>query len=874
MINTSIGECYIMKKFLKNYWPYYTASIICLLVILIHCITRGLWLFGNRTFLAGDASAQYIYYMSEIWHKLHEGGSMFFTWNIEMGVDAYMNMAGYLLEPLHIIVWLMPWEQLENTVQLVMVIRFCLMPIAIIYYILHTEHNIIRERRNLIALVMGVCYTCSGIMIFNFIQITWWSVFILFPFLVLSFERFMKYNRWKAYYALLVIMMFFNVYLAYISCLYLILMFLNIDFKDFKDFITKGVRFAVVSVLAVLTGVLAIVPIAAGIFSRSSSYDDVSNVRLKESLATLWQFIDGTYMFSSVENIYDHSPHIYMGMAITLIIFMYIFVPIKLSTKIKRILTGILIGGGFLIAPISYVWHAFVIPNGYYFRFSMVWVFYCMIITIETIPYLSQIRLRHIGIILAVLSAVYIAAFFHKEIYQDAYVYLTMALLISFYTILFVLNRRKSIQYKTFLTILSWVVIVEVIFNAYFVFADHYHVHIANTSFNRFADDLIEYIDDTKGERTMITNVDIDYGLWKNFKTVNGFASASNPGILKMLTMLGLSQHASETGGDCKGGTPLINYIFNVKYGIGLFEGTFSDVKEVNKSGDMKLYEMRHPVYMGYMVNDDILDWNTDESQLFDGQNDFVKKAVGMEPFMKILPRTGTVQVDYGYLNEQDNGDYNFIITDDKSGVMLSYVVPEDMDLYIYSYSSKDYGFRNVKVDGELVYSDYEYRTIGTIHVGEVKKGQVVTVMQILTGYIAQDASFHYQMASFDSDQYEKIYEKLSDNVMEVKEFKDTYVKGEIDVKKDGILMTSIPAKDGFTVYVDGIKTDYKSVNNALIGIPLETGNHVVEFRYITPFFIQGLMCSCVGLLLFIIICVIDKLRSTDNQEEVKGELL
>ncbi|MBQ9610455.1 MAG: YfhO family protein [Lachnospiraceae bacterium] len=855
-----------MKKAWNLLWPYITAAGICIVLILVHCLTRGIWLFDhNKTLLAGDASAQYIYYMSELWHKLHNGGSLFFTWNMEMGADAYYNMFGYVLLPLHIIVWLLPWEWLETSVQIVMVLRFAMMAVSIVFYVLHTERNKITEKKELLAVLMGVCFTFSGIMVYNFIQITWWTTYIIFPLLVLAFERFIDHGKWKLYYFLLTVLMFYNVYLAYTICLFLVIYFFLQEFDGLKDFFSKGIRFAGVSLLSALTATLVILPSIAGMFSRyTGSENRVYDERLDRTVANIWQWINGSYMYNSIEEIYDLSPHVYMGMIFGIVLAVYIFLPINKKVKIKRIIMGIAVGSGFFIVPISRVWHAFVIPNGYYFRFSMIWIFYCIYIFMEAVPYISELRIRWIACAVVIVSAMYIIEFFKETDLREAYIYLIMILLFVFYISLIVLFRRKSITVKVFLTILTIVTLIEVSSNAYVMFKDITHYRISNVAYNRFADDLIQKIDTSNGERVMITNTDIDYGLWNGTKSVNGFASVSNHGIMRLLTQLGLSQFASETGVDCRGGTPLINFMLDIKYGIGLFEGAFSDVEAVGDSGDLTLFQMQHPSYLGYMVDDDILDWNFDEDVLFEGQNNFVKKAAGEDSFMTVLPRTGTVQVDYGFLKEQDNGDYNFVLSSDSGGVMMTYVVPDDMDLYIYSYANKQYGFRQLKVDGEIIFNDVEYRTIGTIHVGKVKKGQTVTLMQILTGYMGEDVTFRYQIASFDEDKYEQIYNKLTKTTYNVTQFEDAYIKGDIDVESEGIMMTSVPVKDGFSVYVDGDEIEYKAIANAFIGVPLKPGKHVVEFRYISPYVIEGALCSCFGFIFFIIVCVLEN-RLKDN---------
>ena len=84
----------------------------------------------------------------------------------------------------------------------------------------------------------------------------------------------------------------------------------------------------------------------------------------------------------------------------------------------------------------------------------------------------------------------------------------------------------------------------------------------------------------------------------------------------------------------------------------------------------------------------------------------------------------------------------------------------------------------------------------------------------------------------------------------------DTSVRGHIDVKETGRLILSIPADEGWKLYVDGIRTEIEPWQDALIGVSLTPGEHEIYLRYETPGLAVGMMISagCVGI--FMILCV------------------
>ena len=85
-------------------------------------------------------------------------------------------------------------------------------------------------------------------------------------------------------------------------------------------------------------------------------------------------------------------------------------------------------------------------------------------------------------------------------------------------------------------------------------------------------------------------------------------------------------------------------------------------------------------------------------------------------------------------------------------------------------------------------------------------------------------------------------------------------LEGKITAKEGQIMMTTIPAEPGWTVWVDGQKYEYKSVSNgkevtanfrtlyqAMIGIELEPGEHTVRMKYTPPGLRIGLVLLLFG---------------------------
>lgn len=75
---------------------------------------------------------------------------------------------------------------------------------------------------------------------------------------------------------------------------------------------------------------------------------------------------------------------------------------------------------------------------------------------------------------------------------------------------------------------------------------------------------------------------------------------------------------------------------------------------------------------------------------------------------------------------------------------------------------------------------------------------------------------------------------------------------GNINMKKKGYFVSSIPYDKGFVVYVDNKKIKTEVVNKAFLGFKLNKGKHKIKIVYTSPFFKEGVLLSMIGFILCI----------------------
>lgn len=85
--------------------------------------------------------------------------------------------------------------------------------------------------------------------------------------------------------------------------------------------------------------------------------------------------------------------------------------------------------------------------------------------------------------------------------------------------------------------------------------------------------------------------------------------------------------------------------------------------------------------------------------------------------------------------------------------------------------------------------------------------------------------------------------------------YKDNVITGKITLADNALFTTTIPYDRGFSVYVDGKKTDYEITDNAFLGFPLSKGAHKIKFVYHAPQIRTGKFTSLLGLVLLVVFC-------------------
>lgn len=873
-----------LKKIISDYYIYISAFAIPWIIVVIATWLGDGWITGGGTILNGDTAGQLVPFAYELWDKVHTGSDFSYTWNVAGGVD-FSTIYGYYISPFTLLILMVPKNAIINMVQIVMILKWSFAGVAIVYFFYHTRFNTMKCHKKEVSLFLGMAFILSNSQI-NFIRyFQFGDTLICLPILLLLIERMAKEGKWKLYTAILTVCMLSNLYMAYEICIFLVVWFV---FQLNYEIIDKAKKFFTFAVSSILSALISFFSIADGLITTRGRMDntgiDERKIYALSKITDLKTFFHQFFFGARIHSPSLSIPNIYFSILGIMLVCLFPMIKISKKRKIFLMIWSFMLFLSFIYGAFSLVWHLFTPPNGVYHRFSNIYIFTMLILALYVLIHLREIKLLNVCLAGAVALLVYCVAFFTVDSYDSLFVYLITALLIALYFIILILYCKKSIDYNNLLRVLVFLGMLELSVNACIQFYDQYNSIVYSDETNQVSEcwNMAEKVQLDVGERmSAISGMD-NVGLLVSKPTISGFLSSVNGDMLALLERLGMGING-KVQYNTRGASPLINAMFNIRYMVAENPTEVSDAKVIDSNSICQLYKTDRLVGLGYMCDSNIVDWDPFSENCFYTQNSFAKLGTGTDEnlFEIITPDVTCYDIDGKMIDRDDSyiGDnayvYNYISKygDENDTVQMSFNVDEDMDVYVDTRSSFN-GMISVYVEGDLVGGSHYGYDRSTCHIGNVKKGQNVTlvVTALSDFYKDMNMSVFMRFSRFNEQAYTKVYDALCKDIYEIDRMDSNYIKGVIDAEKEGIMMTSIQSNVGFDVFVDGEKTNYETIGGALIGVPLDKGEHIVEFIYSGTKSAIGRIVSGVSILIYMILVIIGFYNNYHKEHNMQGD--
>ena len=834
-----------IKRFAQSKaFPYITAFGLPFLICVIICIGNGVYPFGDNCILHIDMYHQYCPFFTEFLNKLQTGGSLQYSWNLGLGSDFVSLYAYYLASPLNFLILLCPKSHVIEFMTLLIILKISASGLTFFLYIRHHYKLIGKDGRMhknqmVPALVFSTAYALSGFVAAYSWDIMWMDCIALFPLIMIGLERLVQEKKAGLYYITLALCIFCNYYISIMICIFLVFAFALLFFSQKKGKGGAILRFGWYSLLAGASSAILLLPEIA-VLSVSGSAEGGFPKTAEFYFNILAELGRGAAV-TSVYTGNDHWPNLYAGAFSLFLVWIYVLNRrISWKEKVPRIAMLVFFLVSFAENQLDYIWHGMHFPQALPGRQSFLYSFVLLSIGFAAVRKRKGTRIWHIAVAAIVsMALLLVAGWYGEETVTEPVSLVITALFICVYAVAFVLTKITGKKKRQiFAEFAVFVAVAELAVN---MAATGFGTtsRVAYTEKQSDYEKLLEMAkEDNEETGGGFYRVEDTGRKTKNDDSLYGYASATIFSSLMNLDVSHLFQSLFMEGGKnfyCyNGATPLSSSLFSVKYMLSdsaLEESPYRTL--VGGSGKSFLYRNNFSLPLGFVMDEQaIADWNSSTAERMASLNSFTS-ALGAEGQM-LYPAT--------YVTDMNAGDTTIDIAED--------------GYYYADYESCTSDTLTVnRSDGwTKQYSKTSHRYL--IELGECKAGDEIHILN------SNMESIEFEVYQLNEKVVQQAFDTLNAQTMQLTDMTDRKIEGKIQVQNAGRLILSVPADEGWTLYVDGKETEIEPLADALVGVHLEKGSHTIKLCYTTPGVKAGAGISLGAVVLFMIsACVSTRIR-------------
>ncbi|MBR1597412.1 MAG: phosphoribosylformimino-5-aminoimidazole carboxamide ribotide isomerase [Lachnospiraceae bacterium] len=849
-------------SFVKNQYVYVLTFIFAFAMMAGAWIIGDVGPFGGKCLVVVDGVHQYLPFFSEYQEKLTHLSDIQYTFDVGMGNNFISLWSYYLSSPFNLIIMLCSKSHLPMALNIIISTKIILAALCFAYFLMHYWK---KPSKDMGVVAFSLLYAFSSYVVGYYWNLMWLDCIFIFPIIILGMKKMLNEKDSRLYVLALLYAFICNYYISFMICMFLVLWFFTFSFKSVSDFFFKGVRFAVASITTAMLSAVVLLPAYKGIMTTASAEFELPEWEFYGTFADTLR----SHLFCSevlTNQIGDAGTNLYCGMLTILFAVVFFLMPgIKAEKKVKYLALLALFVVSFNNIELNYIWHGFHNQYGIPNRFAFLYIFVLLLMAYEVYRKREGLKWPMVIISYTISMLFVIFCYFNAETIYDDKTYMLSALLLTLYMVLLVLFCMAKGARKPLIIIVSFVAIFEMAINGLYGFyqdgssePDYYYGDTEAVAELRkrnggLGDDNTQFY-----REDVLQPLFVDEATWHNLKSVGIFGSTVRGEMVDIMGDLGFYTGANEYL--YYGATPVTNALFGVKYVYTRrydFVNVDTDMIKVDSqespSSTVSVYENPNILPVGYMVNEDILDFETYDNGPFTVQNELCGALTGIEPIFVSILDDMKVNV-YGTnmdieLIDDNNAKYSNA-NPSARGDMI-YTVPHDMDLYVSTRGSNIHKVA-ILIDGtEVGYDRYHGQLC---HIGDLKAGQLVDIQFELGDNDDMDGELYCYPMEFKKDQFRDFYNVMLNRGMQVETVSDTKITGKVSAKDGEVFMTSIPYDDGWSVYCDGDKVETLVLLDGFLGADIPSGEHEIKLVFRSPGSREGLLLTLAGVVFFLIL--------------------
>lgn len=818
-----------------------------ILVILIVLKLGGYYPFGDISLVYNDMEFQYVDFFMWL-HRVLEGKEFIgYSFNAGLGGETVALVAYYLASPLNILLIFAPIEKMAQFLSILIILKISLCGVTAYFYL---------SRRFEISGIYGVLISTSyALMGYNILQcsnVMWLDGVIVLPILALGVYKLVVKEKRVLYYITLFYAIISNWYTGYMLCIASALIFaveMSLYYSKnrvkIKVIIAKMVRYAIVSVLSVMTTLFLFLPQTMQMMKQGKEIEWAKVLEPNLKFAYLNGFRD-LYLQNLKLTQNEYVPASYVGSIVLLLCIMF-FISNEIG-KAKKYIMGIFVAGIMLLmcfSPTNLMFTGFRFPYSHFYRQSFIFSF-AMVMTagmyIRDSSSTSRKKdiVKAAGIALAI-GLVYDLLNHTKEIYISFLMIAIIAIGFWFYN-----NQNK----KNIIKMVAGVVMLLCLINEFSVrmkweLQDHSQSASYYTNYNNAVESQIAKLEDKL----------VDYRLDKQMSRFSTWESMGNESMA--FGYSSISQYSST------GDYEIVGVLEKCGYGSGdNFNLPYRSILPMDSLLGVKYIFSTTDVFGCDMVDSFSLDGGQEVYGIY--KNPYALPIT----LMTNIEQEDVVLDDnnpfanhnrlYSLLCQNDVELYEYaqninMQTDGQNATSWNYKVGADGPLYLYlKNASSD---TTISVNGEVKQTNGWYNN-RIVFVGNYTKDDEVSITAT-GGTYQQD--YGIQVATLDMEKFSQISKELQLEGVSLSQKSNGVIKVECQGEDDGTLFLSIPYDDGWQAWKNDKSVQISKTLGDFMTIPLENGENIITLKYRVPGLRLGVIMSICSAIVFCICEIVSK---------------
>ena len=844
-------------SFFKNNQLYYLTFLTSLVIMAIVYLLKEITPFGDGSTLTVDFYHQYSPMLAELYDRIKTGANLTYSFSFGLGLPFIRNYMNYLASPFNFLLLLFKREHLVTAFSLIIALKAASAATTMVFYLSRKFFT-----KNKILIALGISYSFGAYFMAYYWNIMWLDGLIMLPLIIYGIEKLVDEGKIFFYIISLSLMLVFNYYIGYVICLFSVLYFigyliLKTERFNFKIIIKKVLSFTIASLLAGGLGAVLLYPLFLGLDSISATSDAWPTSQyyaftFLDYLVSHFAGVDSTITAVSI----NQAPNIVGGTLGCYLLVLFFFNP-HIQRKIKLVYLSMLlfIAISFFYAPLDFIWHAFHIPNDMPYRYSFIYTFLLMVISAYSLKELKYLKHK----IICLVYLMFLCSLSLLKILNYTGITSNMVILgqvsITIYFILTMLHTSPKLK-----KVIPYLLCLTVMTESILVFS---HLWQSNAKVSEYYQDYLEvkevlnFIKENDSgvyrleKASLLTANDAS---WYGYYGQSGFSSMTDESLAILQKKLGLPNN-NINHNYYQQTTPINDLIFNIKY----FLGESIDTKHyslLTQTKALPVYVNHHNAGLMYAVNEEIVNWELDDSNPFANQNVFIEKGTGILNVLKPFSYQAR-EIVYS-TSEETIIKYTFKPTTPQGyfyldATKVNYLFIGNTLNYQGNPPKEGNGLPNGSFFAALKLFDYVKIDSLKSVIGSQENIWVTPLgAEITELYISYKTSLEQGFYSYllDEEAFALASQKFQKNRVVIDEFKESSIKGHITLAQKQTIFTSIPYDKGWQVAVDDVKISTFAIGEALLGFKVPAGEHEITLKYQMPGREVGLLTSLISLVI------------------------